>query len=370
MVDDVTRYQKLYASAIKDAIAANVSFATNGEEALQLLENAEQYQLLILDLNMPKLGGEETLKRIRQDANLDNMPVIILTGDANDDVQKRLLELGADDFIEKGAPPELFVARLKAQMRFKVTTDRLTTMAMDTDIFAAGVLHDIRNLESNILSICQIAKILLEEDPIANKDEILKEIAALKEQATRIGTYAHDIIQMVRQTRQRIEIKPCNIKSVLAWTKELLFPQTDDLGNYAIWNEQESFATVAGDEKFLKLAFFNIVQNALKYSKAGQKPRLDISQCIGFDSVDSSTKTVTTKIRDYGIGIPAGELKRVFKPFVKGTQDHLLQNTPGFGLGLSLVMKVVAAMKGKVWAELPPDGVGTVFCISLPAPVP
>jgi signal transduction histidine kinase len=341
--------------------------ATNGEEALTKLENAGRFDLVILDLNMPKLGGEETLKRIRQDPNLDTMPVIILTGDSNDEVQKRLLELGADDFIEKGAPPELFVSRLKAQIRFKITTDRLTAMAMDTDIFAAGVLHDIRNLESNIISICHIAKVLLNEDPVTNKDGILSEVAALKEQATRIGTYAHDIIQMVRDTRTRINIESCSIKTVLTWTKGLLFPHTGNLQNYVEWTEIGELAAVSGDEKFLKLAFFNIIQNAVKYAKPGQKPRIEISQVCSAGGLGNQGNMVTTYIRDHGLGIPPEELKRVFKPFVKGSKNTSNDKTNGFGLGLSLVMKVVTAMKGRVWAEVPTDGDGTVFCIALPS---
>ncbi len=369
MVDDVTRYQKLYEFAIKDAITAEVSFATNGEEALKMLANPERFQLMILDLNMPKLGGEETLKRIRQNPSLDTMPVIILTGDSDDEIQRRLLELGADDFIEKGAPPELFVARLKAQMRFKITIDRLTAMAMDTDIFAAGVLHDIRNLESNIHSICHIAKMLLNEDPVSNKEGILAEVTALKSQANRIGTYANDIIQMVRSTSSRVIIQPCRLEKIFAWTRGLLFPHTDNLENYVDWQEQGDLVPVDGDEKFLKLAFFNIIQNAVKYTKSGEKPRIIISQSIDRSPLGASSATVTTCIRDFGIGIPEDELTAVFKPFVRGSKSTTSNKSAGFGLGLSLVMKVISAMGGRVWAHLPEEGNGTIFCISLPSSI-
>jgi signal transduction histidine kinase len=228
-------------------------------------------------------------------------------------------------------------------------------------------LHDIRNLESNVLSICHIAKVLLSEDPVANQDGILSEVAALKGQAARIGTYAHDIIQMVRNTRSRINIESCKIESVLAWTRELLFPHTSKLEASVDWQEQQNLAPVAGDEKFLRLAFFNIIQNAVKYTKPGQKPRIEITQNSRSDNLDAGGNTVTTRIRDFGVGIPADELKKVFKPFVKGSKNTVGEQANGFGLGLSLVMKVVTVMKGRVWAELPPEGGGTVFCISLPS---
>jgi len=362
MVDDITRYQKLYEFAIKDAMDADVSFATNGIEALEKLEDAEQFSLLILDLNMPKLGGEETLRRIRKNPNLDNLPVIILTGDSDDETQKRLLELGADDFIEKGAPPELFVSRLKAQMRYKETIDRLTSMAMDMDIFAAGVLHDIRNLETNIVSICYIARTLLDEDPVKNKEAICSEVESLKEQATRIGTYAHDIIQMVRETQTQTTIESQDISEIIRWVREIL-----GSGQVVAWNEPKSYISVAGDLKFLKLAIFNLIQNSIKYAKEDETPAIEITQTRTQGGLTGESENVITRFRDFGIGIEADDLRNVFKPFIKGKNNQVGNNkATGFGLGLSLVVKVVSAMKGKVWAEIPPSGEGTVVCIELP----
>ncbi len=60
MVDDVVRYHRLHRMAITEAMPATVHFADNGVAALDKLSGPTPYDLLILDLNMPKLNGEDT----------------------------------------------------------------------------------------------------------------------------------------------------------------------------------------------------------------------------------------------------------------------------------------------------------------------
>ncbi len=369
MVDDVSRYHTLYEMAITDAMPAKVSFATNGVEALDKLGSPVPYDLLILDLNMPKLGGEETLKRIRLDPNLDNMPVIILTGATDPDTHRRLLELGADDFVEKGAPPEIFVARLKAQMRHKLALDRLARLAVDMDIFAAGVLHDIRNLETNILTICELARAYLSEDPIGRRDLMIQDLTALEDKADHLGRYATEIIRMVRETHKPLDPKPQALKPLLTWAAKMASPKHGTEPGLTLGVEFEGeLKPVIADKHFLQLALLNIIQNAVKYRRPGVAPHLKISQRAGRDdAVGGELKTIVTMIHDNGVGIKKTELRKVFEPFVRGASWNKQEG--GFGLGLSLVMKVMTAMGGKVWAEVKDSELGTIMCLELPAAV-
>lgn len=367
MVDDVTRYHTLYEMAITDAMPAKVHFATNGEEALEKLASPIPYDLLILDLNMPKLGGEETLRRLRLDPNLDNMPVIILTGETSPEVHRRLLELGADDFVEKGAPPEIFVARLKAQMRHKLALDRLTRLAVDMDIFAAGVLHDIRNLETNILTIAELARVYLDEDPVGRRDLMIQDLTALEDKADHLGRYATEIIRMVRETHKPLDPKAQEVKPLITWAAKMASPKNTAEPGLTLGVEFEGeLKAVVADKHFLQLAVLNIVQNAVKYRRPGSAPHLKIRQRAGQDeAVGAARKTLVTMIQDNGVGIKKGELRKVFEPFVRGASWNKKEG--GFGLGLSLVMKVMTAMGGKVWAESPEGEVGTTICLELPA---
>jgi signal transduction histidine kinase len=360
MVDDVVRYHRLYEMAITEAMPATVHFADNGVTALDKLSGPAPYDLLILDLNMPKLNGEDTLKEIRKDPGFNNMPVIILTGDPDPMRQKQLLDLGADDFIEKGAPPEVFVARLKAQMRYKMVLDQMTQMAVDMDIFAAGILHDIRNMETNVLTICELAREYLRTNPIGRAPQIISDLAMLQNKLTSLDSYASDIIRMVKETNRKLHQTRTEIEPIVRWVESVVDTQKSNEENH-LCRIPASLKPVLADKHFLKLALLNIVSNAVKYKRPDTPSMVTITQRPG--ATVSNSPSIVTEIRDNGLGIKKAELRKVFDPFVRGSDRS--SRDGGFGLGLSMVSKVVTSMGGRVWAEIPGDGPGTRICIEL-----
>lgn len=87
--------------------------AFDGEETLDLA-NRNVYDLIILDLMMPKISGTEVCKEIRRESDV---PIIMLTA-KGDEIDKILgLELGADDYIVKPFSPREVIARIKAVLR-------------------------------------------------------------------------------------------------------------------------------------------------------------------------------------------------------------------------------------------------------------
>jgi two-component system, OmpR family, alkaline phosphatase synthesis response regulator PhoP len=89
-----------------------VTEAVNGEEALQLAARAD---LVLLDVMMPKLGGWDVIKILRQDH--PHLPVIMLTALATTDDQVQGLELGADDYVSKPYDLRALGSRVKAVLR-------------------------------------------------------------------------------------------------------------------------------------------------------------------------------------------------------------------------------------------------------------
>jgi len=84
-----------------------VSPAQNGEEAIKKLEKAGQdgFDLLILDLLMPKKSGFEVLEAIKENAELVDLPIIVLSNLGGDDDIKKAIKLGADDYYVKSQHP-------------------------------------------------------------------------------------------------------------------------------------------------------------------------------------------------------------------------------------------------------------------------
>jgi type II secretory ATPase GspE/PulE/Tfp pilus assembly ATPase PilB-like protein/ActR/RegA family two-component response regulator len=96
-----------------------VSEATDGMSALEQLRpgRGEEISLIVLDLQMPGMSGEELLGRLKSTVAASGIPVIVLTGSEGKEAEARLIDQGADDYIEKPLDQERFLARVKATLR-------------------------------------------------------------------------------------------------------------------------------------------------------------------------------------------------------------------------------------------------------------
>jgi two-component system cell cycle response regulator len=105
--------------------------AEHGEDAWTLLINDDSIQVVFTDLSMPYLDGYGLLDRMRNsdDARLQDMPVIIITGKEDDDEAKQqALDRGASDFISKPFESVQLQARAKAHVNFKQTSNKLNNV--------------------------------------------------------------------------------------------------------------------------------------------------------------------------------------------------------------------------------------------------
>lgn len=86
----------------------------NGKEALAWLESGARPGLMIVDVQMPMMNGDEFLKQIRTYKEFTKVPVFMLSGHEEEKERKRLLELGADEFFVKPVHP----SQLKEKIDF------------------------------------------------------------------------------------------------------------------------------------------------------------------------------------------------------------------------------------------------------------
>ena len=112
VVDDEPRILKFLELRLK-ASGYEVLTADNGLEALEQVE-AQEPDLLVLDVVMPGMDGFETLRQVRA---LSSVPVIILSGKEASSDKVRGLDLGADDYLAKPFSPDELVARIDAVRR-------------------------------------------------------------------------------------------------------------------------------------------------------------------------------------------------------------------------------------------------------------
>lgn len=116
LVDDDAMIRVL-ARSVLEKNGFQVQEAGNGEEALRLLVEEGIPDLAVIDLQMPGMDGRELLTAIRENERLRRLPVVVLTGSENPEVEAELIEQGADDYIRKPLDARLFLARVQGALR-------------------------------------------------------------------------------------------------------------------------------------------------------------------------------------------------------------------------------------------------------------
>jgi signal transduction histidine kinase len=121
--------------------------------------------------------------------------------------------------------------------------------------------------------------------------------------------------------------------------------------------DQGESAMTLGDTDELRAAISNLIDNAIKYSDG----KIDVS--VEVMAVDD--KRVAVRVSDRGMGVPRGELKRIFKRFYRAPR-RVAPRVKGAGLGLFIVRSIVSKHGGRTFAESEGEGMGSVFTIELP----
>jgi len=138
-----------------------VASAASGNEAIALIEK-EKFSLVLLDLMMPDLNGDEVLKVIKSDPDKRDISVVMISADTDADKVSQCIELGADDYLPKPFNPTILRARIAATLRRhslraleneylgKIENEKRHSETLLRNILPAEVATRLRNGESNI----------------------------------------------------------------------------------------------------------------------------------------------------------------------------------------------------------------------------
>jgi adenylate cyclase len=138
-----------------------ISSAAGGNEAIALIQK-EKFSLVLLDLMMPDLNGDEVLKVIKSDPDKRDTPVIMISADTDTEKVSQCIELGADDYLPKPFNPTILRARIGAALRRhslraleneyvgKVESEKRHSENLLRNILPVEIATRLRNGESNI----------------------------------------------------------------------------------------------------------------------------------------------------------------------------------------------------------------------------
>ena len=165
IIDDVAANIQVLGSILGKKGYA-ISYATEGLQALEMIKE-EDYDLILLDIMMPKIDGYEVCRRLLQIPSKENIPVIFLT--ARNEKQDIIegFNAGAVDFVTKPFSSEELLARVNTHIQLKAAKDRIARQnqeltqinqqLQDVNDALKTTLDRIRKLEG-IIPICSICK--------------------------------------------------------------------------------------------------------------------------------------------------------------------------------------------------------------------
>jgi two-component system, OmpR family, sensor histidine kinase SenX3 len=225
------------------------------------------------------------------------------------------------------------------------------------DGFINAVTHE---LKTPIAS----TRLYLETLQTRDVDEIHRKkfYAVMLTDTDRLLRTVEQVLQAGRtgQRRRRIHRSVIDLGAVVQECLQTLpshLYRSDGAIQYSESLDDESRPLVLGDVDELRAAVSNLIDNALKYSP--QLPRVSVEVVV------SDERRLAVRVKDAGVGIPQGELKRVFKRFYR-IPGRVTYQVKGSGLGLFIVRSVVERHGGRVFAESAGEGMGSTFTILLP----
>ncbi len=244
--------------------------------------------------------------------------------------------------------------RKKAEENLKIAYEELKELDKLKDDFLGTVSHELRTPLTSIIGSLDILKDDCKK--ILKKDQMELLEIALRE-SERLDSLISDLLEMVRTENKLTRMAKMKIS-----TNELLESAVEGVRMQANKKKiklhvsiEKGLPQIIGDIDQLKRAIINLLTNAIKFNKIGGEVVLDAR---------STGSNLIISVSDTGIGIPKGELDKIFEKFYR-VETGTTRLHGGTGLGLAIVKKIIHAHGGEIKVESK-LGAGSKFTIILP----
>ena len=206
--------------------------------------------------------------------------------------------------------------------------------------------HEIRTPLASIRAYAELLRQNEKSDP--EQDDKMLEI--IEQNSVRLSTLLEDVLTLSHLSSDVFEggLAPLNFDALILQAVEVMLLSAEGKGIVLNLQLGAEFAMINGNDRQLERMMFNIVGNAIKFTKEG-----------GSVTISTGVKdaNVAVTVADTGIGIPSTEIPKVFDQFYRGS-NAVQAVIPGSGLGLSIVQAIVDHHDGQI--EIVPNTAGGV----------
>lgn len=324
------------------SLDCQLTWVTNSADGLRKLTEG-YFDVCLLDY---QLGAETGLALLKQAFDADiSTPIIMLTGQPDKQLDLQALEYGAADFLVKS---ELTEARFARAIRYALSRrefelERLNRMQLEADNrskdrFLAHLSHELRTPLSSILGYTEL---LLESD---TAKDARPELNIILNNGKHLLSLLNDVLDLSKITANKLELRPepTSLRHVLLDIYTLLKVTAVDNGLTLTVNSLTSLPVlITVDGTRLRQVLINLIYNAIKFTETGG---ITVDLWV---QQDAGREMLYFRITDTGVGIPAGQLKDIFAPFMQ-VEDYLTRKKGGAGLGLAISAELIQRMGGNI----------------------
>jgi signal transduction histidine kinase len=351
------------------AFEYDFTHVVSGEEGILAIEK-NTFDIVLLDYNLPKKSGLETLKEIKS-KNI-KMPIVMITGQGDEQVAVTLMKEGAFDYLPKREGYEdsipLMIRKTMAEFRAKLEQEilqkeialrkeeleKINAQLKELDKmksdFVANVVHELRTPLTIIKgNLDNIDKGFAGEVQPKQK-EILGDVFRVINRVTRL---VNDLLDLSKIESGKMELSKENLDIVeLALEIIKTFEILANAKNISLIKDFPGKAVIINaDRDKLTQVFINLIGNAIKFTDKGS---------VAVKITDMQGE-VGVEIQDTGHGIPKDQLDKIFDKFVR----VVAEKKEGTGLGLPIARDIVVLHKGRIRMESE-VGKGSRFIFIIP----
>lgn len=357
-MDDVESI-RMYLKEILKTLDVDITEAVDGDEAFQLIQDNE-FDLILMDIEMPGQSGLEVTKRVRQELNYKYTPIIIMTALQRPELVQEAFASGATDYISKPLTQFEVLSRLGIRLEHRQMERELSEAKLAAERanyakseFISRLAHELKTPLNAIHGFTQLIELETDDENILESCTFILEATKHQEdlinEVTNLAKIEAGIIDINLSEVELVDI----IKEAFGLTTpmankfnvHLNFPRKRDV-----------LYTLTADRKRMKQVFLNLLSNAIKYNK----PDGDVNIIV--ESL--SNGRIKIGVADMGQGIAEKDFPKLFESFNRlGAEKSDIE---GAGIGLPITKKIIELMGGKLEVEST-EGKGSTFWVELAA---